>query len=60
MLANLLMLALSVYGFQSNLMDPGGPLIPEQAVFRVTYYDLAVDINPAESSLDGVIPVHRE
>ncbi len=54
------MLALSVYGFQSNLMDPGGPLIPEQAVFRVTYYDLAVDINPAESSLDGVIPVHRE
>ncbi|HAC16612.1 MAG TPA: peptidase M1, partial [Bacteroidetes bacterium] len=60
LLVILSMLPRSVYGFQTNPMDSGGPLIPEQAAFRVTYYDLAVDINPAERSLDGSLQVHAE
>src|SRR5690606_22475420 len=60
LLVILLMLPLSGFGFQSNPMDSGGPLIPEQAAFRVTFYDLAVDINPAERSLVGSLQVLAE
>lgn len=33
--------------------DSGGPLSPEQAAFDVLFYDLAVRLDPADSTLEG-------
>ncbi len=35
--------------------DSGGPLMPEQAAYDVTSYDLALSINPAEQSIKGTL-----
>lgn len=35
--------------------DSGGYLIPEQAAYDVNYYDLTLDINPADSSISGTL-----
>ncbi|MEZ4765434.1 MAG: hypothetical protein R3C26_20285 [Calditrichia bacterium] len=33
--------------------ESGGPLMPEQAGYDVTFYDLALSVNPADSSIAG-------
>ncbi len=33
--------------------DSGGPLIPEEGAYDVTYYDLAIDVDPARRSIEG-------
>jgi aminopeptidase N len=38
--------------------DSGGPLMVEQAAYDVTYYDLALDVNPADSTIEGSVTVH--
>ncbi|HYE66667.1 MAG TPA: hypothetical protein VD966_13850, partial [Pyrinomonadaceae bacterium] len=38
--------------------DSGGPLMPEQAAYDVTFYDLALRINPTEQSIAGVLTAH--
>ncbi len=43
--------------FNTNPMDSGGLLLPEQAAYRVTFYDLDVSIDPVERSLDGTLRV---
>ncbi len=35
--------------------DSGGPLAPEQAAYDARFYDLAVRVEPADSSLEGVL-----
>src|SRR3954470_17203331 len=35
--------------------DSGGPLMPEQAAYDVTFYDLALAVNPAEQSIKGTL-----
>ena len=35
--------------------DSGGPLIVEQAAYDVTYYDLAVALDPADSTIAGTL-----
>ena len=35
--------------------DSGGPLIVEQAAYDVTYYDLAVAVDPADSTIAGTL-----
>jgi len=36
----------------------GGPLLPEQAAYDVTFYDLALSVNPADSTIAGALAVH--
>ena len=38
-------------------LDSGGPLLPEQAAYDVVYYDLALRVDPAQRSIDGVLTV---
>ena len=40
--------------------ESGGPLLPEQAAYDVTYYDLDLHIRPADSSIGGTLTVHAE
>ena len=35
--------------------ESGGPLMPEQAAYDVTFYDLALAVNPAEQSIKGTL-----
>lgn len=35
--------------------DSGGPLMPEQAAYDVTFYDLALRVNPREQSISGAL-----
>jgi aminopeptidase N len=38
--------------------DSGGPLDPDQAVYDVRFYDLALTVNPADSSIGGRADIH--
>jgi aminopeptidase N len=38
--------------------DSGGSLDPDQAVYDVRFYDLALTVNPADSSVGGRVDVH--
>ncbi len=38
--------------------DTGGPLIPEQAAYDVTFYDLDLDVRPATQTIEGSLSVH--
>ena len=35
--------------------ESGGPLIPEQAAYDITFYDLALQIFPGDSSISGTL-----
>jgi aminopeptidase N len=37
--------------------DSGGPLMPEQAAYDVTSYDLSLKVNPADKSINGTLTV---
>lgn len=43
---------------QTAIYDSGGPLMPEQAAYDVTFYDLAVAVQPADSSISGRVRVN--
>lgn len=38
--------------------DSGGALLPEQAAYDVTHYDLAVTVAPAQKRIEGELTVH--
>ncbi len=38
--------------------ESGGPLMPEQAAYDVTHYDLSLRINPSEQSIAGTLSAH--
>lgn len=38
--------------------DSGGPLDPDEAVYDVYFYDLAVTVNPADSTISGRVGIH--
>lgn len=42
---------------QTPILDSGGPLMPEQAAYDVTFYDLALQVNPGEQRIDGQLTV---
>jgi aminopeptidase N len=42
---------------QSDPYDSGGPLMPEQAAYDVSYYDLELRVNPADSTIQGVATI---
>jgi len=35
--------------------DSGGPLIPEEAAYDVTFYDLSVSVDPSDSTIAGTL-----
>jgi aminopeptidase N len=41
-----------------DIYDSGGPLMPEQAAYDVTYYDLSLFVNPSDSSIQGSLKVN--
>jgi aminopeptidase N len=38
--------------------DSGGPLLPEQAAYDVTFYDLDLRVQPDAQRIDGTVTVH--
>jgi aminopeptidase N len=58
----LLLLAAAVTNAQRELgarpTDSGGPLMPEQAAYDVTFYDLALAVNPTDQSIKGTLTAH--
>ncbi len=40
---------------QTKIYDSGGVLMPEQAACDVTFYDLALQVNPADSTISGTL-----
>ncbi|HET9581363.1 MAG TPA: M1 family metallopeptidase [Gemmatimonadota bacterium] len=38
--------------------DSGGPLLPEQAAYDVSYYELDLEVEPADSTISGQVTVH--
>ena len=42
---------------QVEIYDSGGPLMPEQAAYDVTFYDLQLTISPADSSIAGSVVI---
>lgn len=43
---------------QADPYDSGGPLMPEQASYDVTFYDLDLEVEPADSTIAGRLTVH--
>jgi len=43
---------------ESERRDSGGPLLPEQAAYDVTFYDLTLKVDPSEQSIAGAVIVH--
>ena len=39
----------------SDPYDSGGPLMPEQAAYDVTFYDLALNVSPSDSTIAGTL-----
>lgn len=44
----------------SDIYNSGGELLPQQAAYDVTFYDLDVDVRPADSSIAGIVRVHAD
>lgn len=40
--------------------ESGGPLMPEQAAYDVTFYDLQLKVNPGDSSIAGSLTTHAK
>lgn len=43
---------------QTDIYDSGGPLMPEQAAYDVTYYDLHLSVFPKDSSIQGYVTIN--
>lgn len=50
-----LMLNLYAVQAQVRIYDSGGPLMPEQAAYDVTFYELTVEISPDERRIEGML-----
>lgn len=42
-------------GQEHDPYDSGGELIPEQAAYDVNFYDLAIEVDPVEQSIEGTL-----
>jgi aminopeptidase N len=59
-LSIMLMLVPVTGSSQTAIDDSGGPLMPEQACYDVRYYDLALSVNPADSSINGSLQINAD
>ena len=56
---SLILLAVALSGCaDAPAQDSGGAMLPEQAAYDVTHYDLSVRVNPAEKRIEGEVTVH--
>ncbi|NRB65145.1 MAG: hypothetical protein HRU40_19370, partial [Saprospiraceae bacterium] len=42
---------------QVGIYDSGGPIMPEQGAYDVTFYELSLDIQPEQQSINGTVLV---
>jgi aminopeptidase N len=54
----LLLLASPVMAQEVDIYDSGGPILPEQAAFDVTYYELDLQVDPSSRSIAGTGTTH--
>ena len=45
---------------QVAILDSGGEIMPEQAAYDVHFYDLDLNIDPDEKSIDGTVNIQAE
>lgn len=45
---------------QVDPYDSGGPLMPEQAAYNIRFYDLQLQVNPADSTIAGTLLARAE
>lgn len=45
---------------QNEAYDSGGALMPEQAAYNVSFYDLDLRVQPADSSISGILTAHAQ
>lgn len=45
----------AVHAQHVDIYDSGGPVLPEQAAFDVTYYDLDIDVMPQTQTIQGSV-----
>lgn len=45
---------------QNDAYDSGGALMPEQAAYNVSFYDLDLRVQPADSSIQGTLTAHAQ
>ncbi len=41
--------------YENNILDSGGELLEEQAALDIHFYDLDLNVNPADSTISGVV-----
>ena len=41
--------------YENNILDSGGKLLKEQAALDIHFYDLDLNVNPADSTISGVV-----
>jgi len=58
-LISFLLTATSLFA-RIDIYNSGGPIMPEQAAYDVTYYDLSVSVNPADSSISGSVLINAD
>lgn len=56
-LFTLFLLTNTVLFSQIDVYDSGGPLMPEQAAYDVTHYDLSIQVFPDKRSIEGTVIV---
>jgi len=47
-------------GAQTSILDSGGPLMPEQAAYDVSFYELSLAIDPDRQAIKGTLLVEAE
>lgn len=45
---------------QVDIYDTGGPMMPEQAAYDVTFYDLNIQVFPDEKRIEGIVRTEAE
>ncbi len=44
-----------LHEYENNILDSGGKLLEEQAALDIHFYDLDLKVNPADSTISGVV-----
>lgn len=50
-----LLLQTALLRAQIDILDSGGPILPEQAAYDVHFYDLTLDVSPEEKRIEGSV-----
>jgi aminopeptidase N len=56
----MIIISTGICSAQTDIYDSGGPLMPEQASYDVRFYDLALTVNPSDSSIAGSVQINAD